>query len=498
MVKNLIFLEILIVIGATIFYMASTRATRRDVGHLPAIVMASTAAVVFLAPSLLIINLAIGMIPLIFGRTKLKVGIIVAAGMFAVPALPVNLVVGGAWLFAWTTQCTLAATGLIAFLAAPGRIPSSQRWADVTLVTVMAVLVVIDARGGEWIGFLRQLVYYTFVYAIPVFIVTRSARNAADWRVLLTAMAGLGVILAVIVLYEARSNWPLYAPVISNFDDTVRLVVKWRGGMMRAYGPMGEATQMGCVLVICFAAALAARKSFVSTLGHTGIVLLIALGSLAPQSRGGLIGIAIAFICSAFYRRGIKGISQMFAAASLLGGAYAASMLLVSMGSQITTSLTEAQSGTYRSELWIRGLEEFWKSPVFGDSFVNVVARMQDLVQGEGIVDFVNTYLYIALFSGAIGFVSFCIAHLLPIGRLLQVRRLLPPHSAEREVAGFCFALLISAAVMIAFTAYLQRPSTFFLVASTIAFMINTPRRSVGPVTPVSRPAAPETMAVRA
>ena len=485
----------LIIVGTTVFYMASTHATRREVGHLPAIVIGLTGAIAFLAPSLLIMNVAIGLIPLFFGRTKLKVGMIVAMGMFAVPALPANLVVGGAWLFPWTIQSTLAITGLIAFLIAPGRIPRTRPLVDITMITVIAVLIVIDARGGAWIGFLRQLAYYIFVYAIPVFLVTRAARNAAEWRVLLTAMAGLGVILAVIVLYEARSNWPLYSPIILQFEEVARVAVKWRGGVMRAYGPMGEATQMGCVLVICFAAALAARKSFRSAPAYVGIVLIVAIGTLAPQSRGGIIGIAVAFIANSFYRRGIGGIGQIAATASLLSGTYAASTLIGSVGSQISISLTEAQSGTYRSDLLTRGLEEFWKSPFLGDSFVVVVNRMQDMIQGEGIVDFVNTYLYVALFTGAIGLIAFCFAHLLPIGRLIQIRLKLPPGSEEREVAGFCFALLTSAAIMIAFTSYLQRPSAFFLVASTITFMISTPRRASRPIS--SYRTAPGTVGVR-
>lgn len=479
MLKNLIFLEILIVIGSILFHMASTRATRREIGHLPGILMGSMAAVSFLSPKLIILHFAIALIPLAFGRTKMKAGIIMAIGLFAIPALPTDLRVAGAWLFPWTTQSTLAVSCLIAFLIAPGRIPRAPPWADTAMMIVIAVLIVIDARGGAWIGFLRQLAYYVFVYAIPVFIITRAARNTAEWRTLLTAMAGLGIILAVIVLYEARSNWPLYSPIASHFDFAVRVVVKWRGGLMRAYGPMGEATQMGCVLVICFAAALAARRSFVSNIAYVGVVSFIALGTLAPQSRGGMIGIAVAFIVSSFYRRGISGLGQIGAASLLLGGAYAGATLIGSIGSQISNSLNEAGSGDYRSELWRRGLQEFWKNPVFGDSFANVVARMQDMVQGEGIVDFVNTYLYIALFAGGIGLIFFCFAFIIPMSRLVQIRRLLPPNSAEREVAGFCLALLTSAAVMIAFTSYLQRPSTFFLVASSMALMIRMPSRAI-------------------
>ena len=503
MLKNLLFLEILIVVGSVIFHMASSRTTRRDIGHLPGIVLGSMAAIAFLAPSMLVAHLGIALVPLLLGRTKLKVGMIVGVGLFALPALPTNIVIGGAWLFQWTIQSTLAVSALIAFFIASGKPAASPPWADSAMIIVIMILVVVDARGGGWIGYFRQLAWYVFVYVIPIYIVTRSARNATEWRTLFMAMAGAGAILAIVILYEARAGWPLYAPIAPHLGiDVNGVFVKWRGGLMRAYGPMLEATNMGCVLVICFTAALAARRAFVSNMAYIAVLSIIALGSLAPQSRGGMIGIAVAFVVSSFYRRGAGSMGQVSLAALFLGGAYAGAMMIGSVGSQISTSMNEATgTGDYRSELLRRGLQEFWKSPLFGDNYTNVVSRMQDMVQGEGIVDFVNTYLYFALFSGAIGLFLFCIAFIIPMTRLAQIRRLLPANSDEREAGGFCLALLVSAAVMLVFTSYLQRPSIFFLIASSLAMMIRVPRRAASaprllPTADIKMPDDPPTAVV--
>ena len=170
---------------------------------------------------------------------------------------------------------------------------------------------------------------------------------------------------------------------------------------------------------------------------------------------------------------------QIMAAGLLLTGTYLGATMIASIGSQLSYSLNEGTgAGNYRSELFRRGMEEFWKSPIFGDSFTNVVARMQDMIQGEGIVDFVNSYLYFALFAGGIGLVLFCLSFLIPIFRLASIRTQLIPGSADRDVAGFCLALLASGAVMLAFTSYPQRPSIFLLIASGIALMMRVPRRA--------------------
>ena len=479
MLKPLIFIEILIGIGSLIFYYALNRQTRRTIGTLPGLVFASMAAVAFLSPSLLVTNLAVALIPIVVARSKLKVGIVVATGMIALPALQTDLAVAGVALFPWSLQSSTALGGFIALMITPGRIARAPVWTDTAIFIVIAVLLVVDARGTAWTNWLRQLANYAFTYILPVYVVTRSAANAVERRTLLTGLAGAGVILAVIVLYEARSSWPIYSTLAQHYGFSLNgLVVKWRGGMMRAYGPLGEATAMGFVLVICFSAAFCARRAFISNTAYVWIVSLIALGALAPQSRGGLIGVAVAFVISSFYRRGVGSFAQIGAALSLLVGAYVASLLFGSVGNQISTSLSEAKgTGDYRSELLRRGVIEFWKNPIFGDSYDHVVARMQDLVQGEGIVDFVNSYLYFALFSGAIGLILFCAAFILPISRLAGMRARLQPNSADRDVAGFCLALLGSAAVMLAFTSYLLRPGIYLLIASSMALMMQVPLR---------------------
>ena len=145
--KNLIFLEILIVIGSILFHLASTRATRREIGHLPGIILGSMAAIGFLAPKLIIAHVAVALIPLILGRTKLKVGMILAMGLFALPPLQTDMVIGGAYLFPWTIQCTLGTSALIAFLIAPGNIPRAPPWADAAMYLVMAVFYAVSKRS---------------------------------------------------------------------------------------------------------------------------------------------------------------------------------------------------------------------------------------------------------------------------------------------------------------------------------------------------------------
>jgi O-antigen ligase len=55
----------------------------------------------------------------------------------------------------------------------------------------------------------------------------------------------------------------------------------------------------------------------------------------------------------------------------------------------------------YREKLWDRGWDYILQSPFLGDQYV--LLKMQDLRQGEGIIDFVNGYIAELLATGFIG-----------------------------------------------------------------------------------------------
>src|SRR5262249_27202687 len=63
----------------------------------------------------------------------------------------------------------------------------------------------------------------------------------------------------------------------------------------------------------------------------------------------------------------------------------------------------DAFNVTYRERLLQIALDEIGKSPFFGGQELLYSPAFQELVQGEGFVDFVNTYVAIALTSGLVG-----------------------------------------------------------------------------------------------
>ena len=89
---------------------------------------------------------------------------------------------------------------------------------------------------------------------------------------------------------------------------------------------------------------------------------------------------------------------------------------------------------------------------------------LRDLTQGEGIVDFVNSYLFVALIGGLVGLAGLITALGVPIFATWRLQRhnLLIPSNGRP--AAFAFSVATSVVVMLAFTSLGGRTTTMLVV----------------------------------
>ena len=189
-------------------------------------------------------------------------------------------------------------------------------------------------------------------------------------------------------------------------------------------------------------------------------------GLIAPQGRGAWVGALCAFFALELYRRSYR---RFTIKAVLIGitGVVALAVAAVNNRVAIMLGLTAEGQGTleYREQLLTRGIEEFWKNPIFGDAIGNVLNNMRDLIQGEGIVDLVNGYLHVALMSGAVGLLII-ISCLIGVALLfLRARNVNRAPRILQDTTAFAFASLIAIAVMLTSMSIFGRPLLTLFIA---------------------------------
>jgi O-antigen ligase len=248
--------------------------------------------------------------------------------------------------------------------------------------------------------------------------------------------------------FEAFRSWPLFRIIWSHYNIQLGsgASVKLRGGFLRSPGPFPEPTSFANCLAIGLIATYAMKHVFRSGVHHAAIMAVVVLGIIAPQSRGGWMGALVGVVAFQLFHRGMAKVGQL----ALFGVVAALAVVAnATVADRIASTLGIGGGPDYRVGLFNRGVEEVKRYPFIGRPIDQVLFSLRDLVQGEGMVDFVNTYLYVALITGLIGMIVFMVNLVWPFVPLwsLRTKRAIP--RVDQPQIAFVFSAATAMIVML-------------------------------------------------
>jgi len=232
------------------------------------------------------------------------------------------------------------------------------------------------------------------------------------------------MLLAILGIFEATRHWLLYAalPDALGITNTQGGYLE-RNEVLRAQVTTGQPIPLGYLMAVALGIYGSLRASIASkSLWWLGLGLLI-LGLIAPLSRGPWVGAFVMFVT--FVAIGPNALSNMikFAGISLFA---APAILLTPLGEEIVDHLpfvgsVDEGNITYRQMLLKITAEVIKENPLFGS--YDFVLYLEELRQGQGIIDIVNTYVAVALSTGLVGlglFLSFFITATAGLYKILK------------------------------------------------------------------------------
>jgi len=396
-----------------------------------------------------------------------RLSLIVPVYLFSLlllPELDDDLMIGSLKLVKFSVHDALALGAAAAIFRHPGKGRCRAEW-DAVAFAVVFVIAVAEARGTSASHHVRALVEVTMDLGLPYYIASRGLRTGDDLRSAMLWLGAAGLIVGAILVFEFQRSWPIYNALYPGYDLHTLILVKMRAGMLRSGGPFVEPTSAAMLLAICTLALYLSREYF-RTRWHYFLILTVAIaGLVAPQSRGAWTGLCLAIAIA----DGLRGrYAALGAKAFVLGGA-AASLFLAAHVSPILAEMlgltgSSAETSDYRRLLLDRGWEEFLKNPIFGYAMPDLQLRLTDLIQGEGIIDFVNTYIWIMLISGIGGLFVYVGAYVYFLSKILRTGRLKGPGSRDANAGAFAFAVIAMMMEMFFFTSFGTRPAIFLFV----------------------------------
>ncbi len=399
-------------------------------------------------------------VPLAAGRFRMIVPVYLFS-LLLLPGLDDILFIGPLKLFEFGVHDALALGAAAAIFLSPAKARHGAG-PDVAALSVVMLVALALARGTSVSNHIRALIEVSLDLALPYYIVSRGLRSSDDLRAAMLWLAAGGIVVGAILVFEVWKAWPVYNDLYRHYELPTLLLVKLRAGLIRAGGPFVEPTSVAMVLAVC-ALALYLARDFMRTRGLYSLVMAaMVIGLIAPQSRGAWIGLSIAIAAADLLRRRYTQLGQkIFVIGGIASCLFLAAQFSPYLSETLGLSGASTESSDYRRLLLDRGLEEFSKRPLQGYSVPELGYHLRDLVQGEGIIDFVNAYIWIMLIAGIGGLIIFTGAFVYFLGRIFRTGRFAGPQKRDVEAGVFIFAALLMLMEMLFFTSFGTRPAIY-------------------------------------
>jgi O-antigen ligase len=317
----------------------------------------------------------------------------------------------------------------------------------------------------------RTFLFFLDVYALYFVI----SRFCASRRMIVDALAAFCMscaLMAALAVFESLRHWWLYTDIAIRWSsEPVHFGYLIRGGALRAQVSAGHALALGLLLANACAFWLYLQSHVNLKRWRFAVVLLMWAGLLATISRGPWLGaIVVYFSCALLGPRALSRSFKAIAVAVIVVIAIGLSPL----GDKIKDVVpflggsTDNQTYIYRRQFAARSWELIQNNPFFGDQFAQL--KMEDLRQGEGIIDFINTYAMVALYNGFVGLTLFIGFILVALSRAYGATRRAVRTDADLALLGACLiAATLGTLLMLSGISFIQGPQKMFYILAALA-----------------------------
>ena len=325
---------------------------------------------------------------------------------------------------------------------------------------------------------LRTLVECFLDILLPYYVMSRAIRTESDMRSILShAMLGL-TFQAAIGFTEFFVHRDLYSELQWVYGHMWQLTMNlMRGSFLRVEAATPQPIVLAFEMIFALGLWTFLRGRDWRQWPVRGVYFVVGCCLAFTFSRGPWIcGIAFGVLLLAARKLTAKALTAslltLLVAGVLVKATGADTVVIAGLSTIFGSSEADLSSINYRAQLLDTSLALLKQSPWLG--VPNYAAQMQDLRQGEGIIDLVNTYVAVALDTGVIGLALYLLPYLLVIRRLLRVRGLSRRDGTGNAVpAGWFAATLLALSIACLMTIFTT--STYFTMPFLLITLIALP-----------------------
>jgi O-antigen ligase len=318
---------------------------------------------------------------------------------------------------------------------------------------------------------LRRTFEITFGLFIPYFVISRTSASRAALQDMIASFSIKCALLAAVATFEYTRKWLMYGELASRWGlGSIGYI--GRGGEVRAMASAGHPLVLGYLLAVAFGFWLYLQQNIQSRVCRLGITGLFLFGLMAAYSRGPWVGaIVIYFSFAALGPRVLPKLFKAVAGIFLLASVVAVSPLGPKIARVIPYfgGTVDMDNLVYRERLFDRSWQIIMDHPWFGDQ--RALLEMQQLRQGEGIIDLINGFVSILLSNGFVGLSLFLIFVLIGSFKAFRVSAAAAKTDPDLSKLGACLVACILGSLVMMWVGGLIEIMTCLLVALTAAYV---------------------------
>ncbi len=305
----------------------------------------------------------------------------------------------------------------------------------------------------------RNLLDLMLLMVVPVYVMTHAVRDLRQLREVLACIVLGFALLGLFALFETLRYWLVFetarTPLGLPPPRLTLYVIRETegGGALRAMTTAGHPIVLGYLMGVGVCLWVALRNALQPRLFGLAALGALAIGLLVALSRGPWMGAAAGLLVLTL--AGPNAGKRLVVTAAVLVIGFMG-LMATPYGDKVLgyipfVGTVERGTVDYRVKLIEVSLMIFWDNPVFGNYDAILDPRLEEMRQGQGIIDMVNTYLGVGLQYGMVGVVLFVAPFVVTcIAAIVRAREVENEHPVlgitGRALAGVMVATLVTIA----------------------------------------------------
>jgi hypothetical protein len=323
----------------------------------------------------------------------------------------------------------------------PDVVPFGRLLADKLVLAGILLKLVLTVPHTSLTNLVREGVLYPFLdLFLLYYVASRSLKTLQMYRDALSAFVVGAMVYSVVIAFEFMNHWLLYRGLDAALNAQSHAGQNYllRAGLLRAEGTGGQSIVSGLTCAVAIGFYLYVAKQVRSPVWRALGMLSLVAGIIGAFARGPWVGATMMVVLFM-----LLGPSPFKSVAKLVGvGALILPFVLMTeSGSKVLDFLpwvgtVDAKSVTERNTLAAVTLQLINQNPLFGHFDFEANPHLERLRGGDGLIDIVNTYAFIALGGGYVSLLLFLGPAIVAILGILKSLFVLDDKAGELHALG--------------------------------------------------------------